>query len=259
MNIKQIAEIANLSTEAIRFYEKLGIITPERNPNNGYRTYDLSDVLTVLHCSQYQRLGFSLKEINQAINEESPDYFLKKLYEKKDFLEKEIQQKQEILDVIDKYITSLEVSEYNIGSYWFEKRESILIKKLDNLTDNDKVPKDVCMWFSHMPIVRGCYCLNGKSDSAPAMSMFVEKNYADLHTELMRGSAILDEQICLCTIVKVPYEEPFDTSLLEDAFNYLKKRNMEQDGIITAGIMVRNLSEKEAVRYFKVLIPVARV
>ena len=35
--IHEVAALLNISTDAIRLYEKEGLVTPTRNPENGYR------------------------------------------------------------------------------------------------------------------------------------------------------------------------------------------------------------------------------
>ena len=39
MNIKQAEELTGVSRQNIRFYEREGLLLPERNPENGYREY----------------------------------------------------------------------------------------------------------------------------------------------------------------------------------------------------------------------------
>ena len=43
MKINQVAELAGITSKNIRFYEDQGLITPGRDPKNGYREYTLED------------------------------------------------------------------------------------------------------------------------------------------------------------------------------------------------------------------------
>ncbi|MFW7394469.1 MerR family DNA-binding transcriptional regulator, partial [Vagococcus fluvialis] len=43
MKIKDIANLAEISKESIRYYESLGLLKPVRN-QNGYREYSESDL-----------------------------------------------------------------------------------------------------------------------------------------------------------------------------------------------------------------------
>ena len=43
LTIKQVAKLYNVSIDTLRYYEKIGIVVPERDPNNGYRRYSERD------------------------------------------------------------------------------------------------------------------------------------------------------------------------------------------------------------------------
>lgn len=40
MNIKEVEKVTGISSQNIRFYEKSGLVHPDRNEENGYREYD---------------------------------------------------------------------------------------------------------------------------------------------------------------------------------------------------------------------------
>ena len=63
LQIGQVAQRTGLSVDAIRFYEKAGLLTRPNRSGGGYRLYDVT-VIADLECIQRaQQLGFSLKEI----------------------------------------------------------------------------------------------------------------------------------------------------------------------------------------------------
>ena len=62
--IHEVAALLNISTDAIRLYEKEGLVTPTRNPENGYRYYSYrqsSELETVLMLRELER-GLSTGE-----------------------------------------------------------------------------------------------------------------------------------------------------------------------------------------------------
>ena len=75
----QIGELANLfgiTTKALRHYEKLGLLRPERDVN-GYRLYDANHVLQVQRIRQLQGLGLSLRQIGLIVQEDAEGDFWK--------------------------------------------------------------------------------------------------------------------------------------------------------------------------------------
>jgi len=63
MQIGQIAKLAGVGVETIRFYERQGILPkPERKAASGYRQFKPDIVDRIRFIKKVQDLGFSLKE-----------------------------------------------------------------------------------------------------------------------------------------------------------------------------------------------------
>ena len=66
MYIKQFASKYQLSSDTIRFYEKEGILNPQRL-TNGYRFYDEKCEKNIKLIQVFKKLGFTLQEIRLLI------------------------------------------------------------------------------------------------------------------------------------------------------------------------------------------------
>lgn len=64
--IKQMAKLSGISTDSLRYYDKLGIISPKRN-ENGYRMYDEKDLFHLQYVTVMKYARFSLAEIKTII------------------------------------------------------------------------------------------------------------------------------------------------------------------------------------------------
>ena len=62
MRIGQLSEATGLSRDALRFYEKRGLLTPRRS-SNGYRSYPAEAAEWLRYVRTAQSLGFTLAEI----------------------------------------------------------------------------------------------------------------------------------------------------------------------------------------------------
>lgn len=82
MKIKQFAEKFQLSTDTVRYYEKEGLLHPQKL-NNGYRVYDGTCEQTMKFILVLRQLGFTLQEINYLLTLEKnlyPQSVMKKRY-----------------------------------------------------------------------------------------------------------------------------------------------------------------------------------
>lgn len=66
MKIGELADITGVAPSTIRFYESIGLITPERT-SNGYRRYDREAILLLRIVTTAQSAGFSLDEIRNLL------------------------------------------------------------------------------------------------------------------------------------------------------------------------------------------------
>ena len=68
MKIGQVADLAEVSIDTVRFYERRGVLpVPERTPS-GYRTYTPATVERIRMARRLQRLGLTLDEVIDALH-----------------------------------------------------------------------------------------------------------------------------------------------------------------------------------------------
>ncbi|RQO68170.1 transcriptional regulator [Aquitalea sp. FJL05] len=69
VRIGELAEQTGMTRDAIRFYERIGLIKSERGPEgrHGYRRYDVSAVRRLGLIKKAKALGFSLGEIQELL------------------------------------------------------------------------------------------------------------------------------------------------------------------------------------------------
>lgn len=89
--IGEVSGRLGLSRDTLRFYEKKGIIQPEKQ-KNGYRTYTYEDIKKLSSIMFYRKLNFSIEDISRILYKSSfPSYcsmIQEKIAEEKQELEK---------------------------------------------------------------------------------------------------------------------------------------------------------------------------
>lgn len=68
VSISKVCQLVDLARSTLLYYERIGIISPHRNGENGYREYSKEDVNRLLLVKQLKLAGFSLKEAIKVIN-----------------------------------------------------------------------------------------------------------------------------------------------------------------------------------------------
>jgi MerR family transcriptional regulator, copper efflux regulator len=67
MNIGSLAKRAKVSVQAVRYYERIGILKPILRRDSGYRVYDDESVRRLHFIKRGQGLGFTLEEIHELL------------------------------------------------------------------------------------------------------------------------------------------------------------------------------------------------
>lgn len=63
-SIGEVSKICNVSRKALRYYDQIGLISPDYiNEENGYRYYSEDTLLYVPVLKYYKQMGFKLEEM----------------------------------------------------------------------------------------------------------------------------------------------------------------------------------------------------
>ena len=66
--IGEVSRICNISTKALRYYDKIGVISPDYiSGENGYRYYSKKTLLLVPVMKYYKQMGFKLEEMQEML------------------------------------------------------------------------------------------------------------------------------------------------------------------------------------------------
>ena len=67
MKINEVEALVNITKKNSRFYEEQGLLSPQRNTENGYRNYSEEDVQTLRQIKLLRKLGVPIEEIRQML------------------------------------------------------------------------------------------------------------------------------------------------------------------------------------------------
>ena len=67
MKINEVEAAVGVTKKNIRFYEEEGLISPSREPGNGYRSYSQADVERLRRIKLLRKLDVPLAEIREML------------------------------------------------------------------------------------------------------------------------------------------------------------------------------------------------
>jgi DNA-binding transcriptional MerR regulator len=257
-SIGEVSSQLGLSRDTIRFYEKKGIIQPEKG-ENGYRSYTHEDTRKLLDVIFYRKLNFSLEDINRILHESSfPTHFSMiedKISEEKRLLK---QHRESLIRL--KYLKQIykNVQKF-LGSYdirpmkFYKMKNSTLIEKLEIF--------DFCYVYQE-------YQMNGDSaDHTDEYFLFPAKTGSVLGIEQpLKHQPVLEHEQCVYTVIASD-KRTLRMQDVTDAMNWAKEQGYTPVGTAYSGYLLscaynelqqesKNPKSKSPIHYIELYIPV---
>ena len=109
-SIKEVSELYNINPNKLRFYEKKGLISPLRNPENDYRQYSKEDLVSVQLILTYRLLELPVERIKMLLESHHKDTLVNQLLEQLEMINKVVHKykimQKSISNVLDQYVES---------------------------------------------------------------------------------------------------------------------------------------------------------
>ncbi|WP_367649507.1 MerR family transcriptional regulator [Paenibacillus sp. NEAU-GSW1] len=102
----QLAKLANVNIETLRYYEELGILSAPLRSESGYRLYSEEALERLAFIHNAKRCGFTLKEIQKALLKPNSqpitiDDFIVVIEKKQNKIRSEMAKKEMMLDMLE--------------------------------------------------------------------------------------------------------------------------------------------------------------
>lgn len=141
MTIKEVEKQVKMKKANIRYYEEMGLITPDRNSYNNYRNYSAQDVETLKKIQYLRILGVSINDIAQLLKGAASLCDVITIREQE--IQADMQKQRELFSLCHEITTK----NYNIESLEvpsLETRSAFLQMKGINIMKQDKIKKLEC-------------------------------------------------------------------------------------------------------------------
>ena len=153
-NMKEAEMLTGISAQNIRYYEKQGLLKPERNEKNSYREYDEEDINRLKMIKLFRKIGMPVSEIRCLLE---GDIALKDAVEKQ---EKRLKsQRNEVNDALgfckkikENQLADMQVDDYLEQVAEAEKKGSVFMQFVNDY--KEIIVSESVREFSFMPDTR---------------------------------------------------------------------------------------------------------
>lgn len=130
LQIKEFSALTGIKRENLRYYDQIGLLSPEFRGKNGYRYYNRSQLTTAYLIISLRELGIGIEEIRRYIDIRTPEEMFSLFNSQKKHILTEIKKLKRILEVMQLYVEMAEdAMKYKENSITVEykKKEPIFL------------------------------------------------------------------------------------------------------------------------------------
>lgn len=146
-NIGIISKTLNIPRSTLRYWEKEGLISSNRNFNNDYRQFSLNSIYEILDIAFYRKLNISIKEIKKMETQNVKEIEQVLLKNKKN-IDKTISELKNTKKMIEKRINQIKIF-YDLTTNPYQICESI--DNTNRIIEFDIKNKDILSLYLNYP------------------------------------------------------------------------------------------------------------
>lgn len=236
INISDLARIIHVSSEALRKYDKQGIIQAVRE-DNSYRAYSSWELTKVIRTRQLRLEGNTLTEIYDLYQNDQVRDSVSHIRNKYEELKKEIEEKQRLLKWLDYRLHLIDTYNEQKEETWIQHESKIYCCVY--MVGNTMTPKSgkeldqLLKWMEALPYLSVYYVITEEGKSVSCIGYTEEEKEMfgldDLIPDFILPGA---DYIMSNDYAKHSFEEDTSIESVDRSFEKARKHNLELDTII---------------------------
>lgn len=267
LQIGKVGKLFGLSPETLRYYQQEGLISPKKNPLNGYREYGFQELLYLIDILFYRDIGIPIRDIKRIRDGLGAGEISALIEEKKRELKLRIQKEQASLTKLQNW-ESLHtqalsyVNRYDIrpmppalclGSHGEDFAQGLLSLQKKIIGNQGEMPEDLAFFLTPSFFVR--YSCNSqiRSDDPDSISRYVVLDSAVAQNLSFDYSwANLEEEKAEACVYSVVKYQSSPTAMLRPLLDFAKAHGYTLSGEIYGRQSINIYEKDELIEYYQV-------
>ena len=242
--IGRVADLIGITPEALRYYEREGIITPIKSEGSGYRYYSAWDVHILIRTRSFRHYGFKLEDTIKTLSSTNLEDTISYLRFKENVMEKEIEEQKRLLNQLKRDRRAIDDARINMGKFRVEHRPAMhfidVQRGYDILGDKNNLYKQ---WIEKVPYVAsgGIFGVNDKPEEL-RYGLLIEDDFLDIvDSTMMTNTTALPSCLCITTFFQSGSDKELSTKMFEPSFRFLERKKLKiaGDPVARAAFMKR--------------------
>lgn len=263
--ISNIAKILGVTPDTLRYYEKEGIVKPQKDAHTNYRYYDFWDVNYLIDTLWYRSFGFSVKDIKKMTSEDTIDDLRNRFREKEQEYQETITRTQMMLHLAQSYQKYWDMIPDEIGKCGIKERSAhvhFANRFTEDFSDDPEIHNLSMEWLGHMPFARRYFEVpvddaRHKRSEDYTWGLSIPVEYIDALGVEIRPPLIYEGPCkCIHTCFKSSGKGAFSSKHIQYMIDYAKENNLKIYGN-AAGILLASVIDHGALTgFFEAYLPI---
>lgn len=158
MQIKEFSALTGIKRENLRYYDQIGLLSPEFRGENGYRYYTRNQLTTAYLIISLREIGIGIEEIKRYIDIRTPEEMFTLFSSQKKHILTEIKKLKRILEVMQLYVDMAEDAikyKENSINIEYKKKEPIFLGPKISKDSIDKSQEESAISFYNFAAENG--------------------------------------------------------------------------------------------------------
>ncbi len=264
--IGDVSRILGISADLLRYYEKKGVVKPQKDKSNDYRYYDTWDINFLIDCLWFKRFGFGIPQVAYMVTDCYHGDLISLLDDKSDQMEDEIRKQEQLLARLREYREAVERVKARLGICEIaDSPELICYLNRFNYSYNytPEMQKLSRQWQEYMPFTQRYFeipldgLLGDRDDFAWGFSL--RTAYAEeLNVSAKPPVRKLESRRSIHSAFRSSGKNAFTPRQLRFLLDYAKEQELRIAGPAMGNLVcsVREEGSEELTGYFEVWLPI---
>lgn len=254
LRIGQVAKLFGIGEETLRYYEKEGFLAPEKNPDNGYRQYTMTDILLIADLLFYRDIGIPIADIRRILNGMEPEQITALIDEKKQKVKEELRRLQQSQIKLQRWKEFHDQSLSQINQFDVCSMPTVLIhKKALGEPKSGLPPRQFVPWPRELSFFAtfSFYC--DLREKPPGVFRYValDQSIADDLYFPLNPEEYLEESADFCLFTVLKYETD-SKAMLFPLIDYAQTHGLRLKGPVYGRQSIIDYSQGQMKEYYRV-------
>ena len=263
--INEVSQITGVPVDTLRYYEKIGVISPKIDDNNHYRYYEAWDINFIFDYTNYRKLEYSSRESLNFIHGASLEEQLAMLQTKQHYYQSKIEHYTKLKGRNDKLLAEIQGLCESLNHVTMEQAPAYLYipyRKNYDFHGFKEYKEELNEWLGHLEMTdnvimvdKDC-ALNQGENTYHWGLMVQESDFRATGLRITDNVRRIPEGLCVKIVIQAGGAGTFHYSLLEPAFKFIKEHNFTLAGDPYGILWIRSHEGEQMHRYFAFYLPV---